>query len=111
MRLFSSREGPATSAPAAEAAPPVAAEAAAPAAAEPEPAVPEGFKILREGKAKILQKGNDVFYNEAQVRGQGQRDAGRGRGRQSALWGSKGGASGARRRARGMSLSSMHSSL
>jgi hypothetical protein len=30
--------------------------------------VPEGFKVLQEGKARILQKGNDVFYNEAQVR-------------------------------------------
>lgn len=29
--------------------------------------IPEGYKILKEGKASILQKGNDVFYNEAQV--------------------------------------------
>ncbi|KXZ45265.1 hypothetical protein GPECTOR_56g361 [Gonium pectorale] len=30
-------------------------------------AIPEGYKVLQEGRAKILQKGNDVFYNEAQV--------------------------------------------
>ncbi len=30
-------------------------------------AVPEGYRVLREGKAAILQKGNDVFYNPAQV--------------------------------------------
>ena len=30
-------------------------------------AVPEGFRVFKEGMASILQKGNDVFYNEAQV--------------------------------------------
>lgn len=29
--------------------------------------MPEGYKVLQEGKAKILQHGNDVFYNNAQV--------------------------------------------
>lgn len=29
--------------------------------------VPEGYTKLTEGKASILQKGNDVFYNPAQV--------------------------------------------
>ncbi|GFR46050.1 hypothetical protein Agub_g7520, partial [Astrephomene gubernaculifera] len=29
--------------------------------------IPEGYKILQEGKARILKKGNEVFYNEAQV--------------------------------------------
>ena len=29
--------------------------------------MPEGYKVLKEGQARILQKGNDVFYNEAQV--------------------------------------------
>lgn len=29
---------------------------------------PEGYKTLTEGKACILHKGNDVFYNPAQVR-------------------------------------------
>lgn len=33
----------------------------------PEAAVPEGFRVFKEGMASILQKGNDVFYNEAQV--------------------------------------------
>ncbi|KAG2487113.1 hypothetical protein HYH03_014226 [Edaphochlamys debaryana] len=31
------------------------------------PAIPPGYKVLQEGQAKILQKGNEVFYNEAQV--------------------------------------------
>lgn len=30
--------------------------------------VPEGYKVLIEGKGSILQKGNDVFYNPAQAR-------------------------------------------
>lgn len=30
--------------------------------------VPEGFTARTEGKATILQHGNDVFYNPAQVR-------------------------------------------
>ncbi len=31
-------------------------------------AVPnDGFNVQREGMASILTKGNDVFYNEAQV--------------------------------------------
>lgn len=30
--------------------------------------VPEGYKVLTEGKGSILQKGNDVFYNPAQAR-------------------------------------------
>lgn len=31
--------------------------------------IPPGFKELREGRARILlQTGNEVFYNEAQVR-------------------------------------------
>ncbi|GLC42577.1 hypothetical protein PLESTB_001115800 [Pleodorina starrii] len=51
---------------------PVAASDAAPAAAAAntapaKPEIPEGYKILKEGKASILQKGNEVFYNEAQV--------------------------------------------
>lgn len=29
--------------------------------------MPEGYKVLKEGQASILQRGNDVFYNEAQV--------------------------------------------
>jgi hypothetical protein len=29
--------------------------------------VPPGYRVLKEGMASILQKGNDVFYNEAQV--------------------------------------------
>lgn len=29
--------------------------------------VPTGYSVLREGSASILQKGNDVFYNPAQV--------------------------------------------
>lgn len=29
--------------------------------------VPDGYKVLTEGKGSILQKGNDVFYNPAQV--------------------------------------------
>lgn len=29
--------------------------------------VPDGYTVLREGAASILQKGNDVFYNPAQV--------------------------------------------
>ena len=29
--------------------------------------VPEGYKVLTEGQASILQKGNDVFYNPAQA--------------------------------------------
>ena len=28
---------------------------------------PEGYKVMKEGMASILIKGNDVFYNEAQV--------------------------------------------
>ena len=28
---------------------------------------PEGFTVLQEGKARILQRANDVFYNKAQV--------------------------------------------
>lgn len=43
-----------------------AAEADAPKAADPT-AIPEGYKVLQEGQAKILHKGNEVFYNEAQV--------------------------------------------
>eukprot|EP00201_Polytomella_parva_P017700 CAMPEP_0175054124 /NCGR_PEP_ID=MMETSP0052_2-20121109/9323_1 /TAXON_ID=51329 ORGANISM="Polytomella parva, Strain SAG 63-3" /NCGR_SAMPLE_ID=MMETSP0052_2 /ASSEMBLY_ACC=CAM_ASM_000194 /LENGTH=534 /DNA_ID=CAMNT_0016318769 /DNA_START=180 /DNA_END=1781 /DNA_ORIENTATION=+ len=31
------------------------------------PAIPEGYVVKKEGKASILMKGNDVFYNEAQV--------------------------------------------
>jgi hypothetical protein len=31
------------------------------------PAVPEGFTVRSEGKASILQSGNDVFFNPAQV--------------------------------------------
>ena len=30
--------------------------------------IPEGHSVLKEGMASILQRGNDVFYNEAQVR-------------------------------------------
>lgn len=30
-------------------------------------APPEGFTVLQEGKARILQRENDVFYNKAQV--------------------------------------------
>ena len=30
--------------------------------------IPEGYASRTEGKATILQKGNEVFYNEAQVR-------------------------------------------
>ena len=30
--------------------------------------VPDGYKVLTEGKGSILQKGNDVFYNPAQAR-------------------------------------------
>lgn len=30
-------------------------------------AAPEGFSVLQEGKARILQRENDVFYNKAQV--------------------------------------------
>lgn len=29
--------------------------------------IPEGYKVLTEGKGSILQKGNDVFYNPAQA--------------------------------------------
>ena len=29
--------------------------------------VPEGYKVLTEGKGSILQQGNEVFYNPAQV--------------------------------------------
>jgi tRNA G26 N,N-dimethylase Trm1 len=29
--------------------------------------VPEGFSVRTEGKASILQSGNDVFFNPAQV--------------------------------------------
>ena len=29
--------------------------------------VPDGYKVLTEGKGCILQKGNDVFYNPAQA--------------------------------------------
>lgn len=29
--------------------------------------VPEGYTLLKEGQATILQHGNDVFYNPAQV--------------------------------------------
>jgi hypothetical protein len=29
--------------------------------------VPEGYCVMKEGMASILQKGNDVFYNKAQV--------------------------------------------
>jgi len=29
--------------------------------------VPDGYKVLTEGKGSILQKGNDVFYNPAQA--------------------------------------------
>ena len=36
--------------------------------------VPEGYTVLREGKAAILQKGNDVFYNPAQVTLSGGKD-------------------------------------
>ena len=28
----------------------------------------EGYSILREGDAEILMRGNDVFYNKAQVK-------------------------------------------
>ncbi|KIY95465.1 hypothetical protein MNEG_12497 [Monoraphidium neglectum] len=31
----------------------------------------DGRKVLQEGAARILMKGNEVFYNEAQVRGSG----------------------------------------
>ena len=34
---------------------------------EAAPAIPAGFTVLREGEAAILQSGNDVFYNKAQV--------------------------------------------
>ncbi len=30
--------------------------------------VPDGYKVLKEGAASVLLRGNDVFYNEAQVR-------------------------------------------
>ncbi|CAL8462795.1 g2328 [Coccomyxa elongata] len=33
----------------------------------PPVAVPEGYTLLKEGQATILQHGNDVFYNPAQV--------------------------------------------
>ncbi|GIL63660.1 hypothetical protein Vafri_17687 [Volvox africanus] len=33
----------------------------------PKPKIPEGYTTLKEGKAIILKKGNEVFYNEAQV--------------------------------------------
>eukprot|EP00850_Spirogloea_muscicola_P006719 SM000032S12103 [mRNA] locus=s32:522953:532169:+ [translate_table: standard] len=40
-------------------------------AAEPSavaaPPAPEGFTVLAEGRARILQHGNDVFYNKAQI--------------------------------------------
>jgi len=29
--------------------------------------IPEGYTLLKEGQATILQHGNDVFYNPAQV--------------------------------------------
>ena len=29
--------------------------------------VPDGFSVCKEGEASILQKGTEVFYNEAQV--------------------------------------------
>lgn len=29
--------------------------------------MPEGFSVRTEGKASILQSGNDVFFNPAQV--------------------------------------------
>lgn len=29
--------------------------------------VPEGYTLLKEGQATILQHGNEVFYNPAQV--------------------------------------------
>ncbi|KAG2433178.1 hypothetical protein HYH02_012720 [Chlamydomonas schloesseri] len=56
-----------------EAKPAAGAAAAAPKAEAPKPepadptAIPEGYKVLQEGQAKILHKGNEVFYNEAQV--------------------------------------------
>ena len=28
----------------------------------------DGFRVQKEGKAEILVRGNDVFYNKAQVR-------------------------------------------
>eukprot|EP00850_Spirogloea_muscicola_P011482 SM000071S21106 [mRNA] locus=s71:391555:399694:+ [translate_table: standard] len=40
--------------------------AAEPSAAAAPPA-PEGFTVLAEGRARILQHGNDVFYNKAQI--------------------------------------------
>lgn len=30
------------------------------------PTVPEGFTVISEGKAKILMKANEVFYNPVQ---------------------------------------------
>jgi hypothetical protein len=30
--------------------------------------VPEGYTTISEGSAKILQRGNEVFYNPVQVR-------------------------------------------
>lgn len=32
---------------------------------------PPGFKVIKEGQARILQKAKDAFYNEAQVSGVG----------------------------------------
>lgn len=29
--------------------------------------MPDGYTLLKEGQASILQRGNDVFYNPAQV--------------------------------------------
>ena len=31
--------------------------------------MPDGYTLLKEGQATILQHGNDVFYNPAQVDG------------------------------------------
>jgi len=33
--------------------------------------VPEGFTVLKEGQASVLLRGNEAFYNEAQVCGCG----------------------------------------
>jgi hypothetical protein len=61
-RLFYRRGGPSGAAATTDSA--TVATEKAPA----KPEIPEGYKILKEGKASILQKGNEVFYNEAQVR-------------------------------------------
>ena len=51
-----------------------------PAAPSDSAAVPDGYTAITEGKATILQKAHEVFYNPVQVRREGEEGGERERG-------------------------------